>query len=131
MADSDFAPFGTAEDQSWVADFDTLSASPKSGGQPPVSTAGHSLALASFLSEGLEPPEVPDESPYNTKLELPPTFVPFERTLASERLAEFCRTVLGYEPVYAGGKTQSLAGMAALKTVLGITDGDPASSSFE
>jgi hypothetical protein len=87
-------------------------------------------ALSAVLLEGLPPPEELDEAPYSQRIELPPTFVPFERTLASQRLAEFCRSVLGYEPVYAGGKAHSLAGMAALRTVLGIADSD-ATSLFE
>jgi hypothetical protein len=131
MSDSNFAPFGAADDQAWVADFDSLSSSAELLSPTPTAPSSESLALAAVLLDGLAPPDEVDEAPYNHKLELPPTFVPFERTIASERLADFCRSVLGYEPVYAGGKAQSLSGMAALKTVLGITDSDPTSSLFE
>jgi hypothetical protein len=125
--DEAFAPFGvassTSDEQLWVADFGEASVSaepaPLPPAPPPVSDE-----LSAILLEGLPAPEEPDEAPYSERVELPPTFVPFERTIASERLGEFCRSVLGYEPVYTGGKGQSLAGMAALRTVLGIADRD-------
>jgi hypothetical protein len=131
MTDSTFAPFGAADEQTWVVDFDSVSPSTELTPPPPTAPSSESLVLAATVLDGLSPPGEVDESPYNNKLELPPTLVPFERTIASERLAGFCRSVLGYEPVYAAGKAQSLSGMAALKTVLGITDSDPASSLFE
>jgi hypothetical protein len=122
MASAEQSP----SDQSWAESFHPFS-------QPAVTISAESSSpsLADPLLEGLPPPEEPDPSPYSKKLELPATFVPFENTVASVRLAEFCRTRFGYDPVYTGGKVQAISGMAALRTVLGISEAEVANSLFE
>jgi hypothetical protein len=118
------------QDQFWAPSFDGFSEDSGAAALP-ADSPHPNPNLTAILTAGLPPPDEPDLSPFSERLELPSAFVPFEKTIASVRLAEFCRTELGYDPVYAGGKVQALTGMAALKTVLGISDADPGNSLFE
>jgi hypothetical protein len=120
------SPEQSPSDRSWTDGFDPFS-------QPAVALSAQSSSpgVADPLLDGLLPPEEPDPSPYSKKLELPATFVPFESTAASAHLADFCRAQLGYDPVYTGGTGQAISGMAALRTVLGISEAEVANSLFE